>query len=122
MPLPTPYVSKCGRVLFFYTGGLPPTAVPSPPPTVSVNGNPVPLAAPYWDANTKYQPWIAFALPAPVLATDVVTYDLPAGWMSTSKGPAAASSGTADNFTGQLEPGFSGITPTMKLGVNVIGP
>jgi hypothetical protein len=88
-------------------------------PTISVNGGGA-LALSGAITSTQF-PFVFYPLATPILATDVVTWSAPAGWV-TSGASAAASATTAamTNWVGAEM--FPIGAPTMGLGVNQWGP
>ena len=57
------------------------------------------------------------------MATDLVSYSAPAGWLTTAAGAVPASTNAAMfSFNGELEPNFAQVPRTMKLAMNIMAP
>ena len=126
-----PYVSSSGELLMIVatladnSARAYPTAVGGTL-AVEVNGSPVTMGPATW-TNTSFQcPFVSYLFPTAVLDTDVVTYTLTAGAITTASGnsPAVSSFTAVPNYVGQDEPGFggsSGFTPNrvMPAGISL---
>ena len=121
------YVTSSGQsVAFFFatTGGT--QVYPNVlnyAPAFYRNGSFLAAGVPSWVINTANVNCACalFALPAPVLATDVVTVTAPASWMSCGAGKATGSVAgyTLTNYTGQSCFGTDTLTKTFKPGFNI---
>ena len=100
---------------------------------VNVNGSPVAIGASTWRNGTAFVvsdcPFVAFLFPSAVGPTDVVTYTLIAGGITTAAGssPAVSSPAAVANYVGQYEPGIgqcTDFTPhrQMPVGVDMAHP
>ena len=92
-------------------------------PTATINGSPAVLGPRTWTNTSLNGAFVAYRLPQQVIASDVLTWSLAAGALTTSAGSNLALNTTVSNFAGQLEgpsggfPGFQD-APTMLLGAN----
>jgi hypothetical protein len=137
-PVPqVPYVGSSGQL--FYIGFESPTGTPSAGavltavtdtlPTVLVNGDAVSLYGPVWSDTTHETPFVCYQFldgsgnQLQIAKTDVVTYSIPFGVVTTQGlGPnGPVTDGAAANYVGQYPPGFGGCSdftpnPKLKLG------
>ena len=84
------------------------------------------MTGPLWCDTSQDSPSAFWMFPGSVLDTDVITYTLPFGAITTALGACGQITGPAavPNYVGQNEPGFGGLrgfgcTPTMPLGMGI---
>ena len=108
-PVARSYIASSGSIVEIFAGSDP-TLGPVVPayinavtanPQFTLNGAPVSVQGPFWHSAAKNAPMVAYQLPNPVGAADVVTWSAPAGWLTTNLGtcgPGVAV--TCENYSG----------------------
>ena len=134
-PVARSYIASSGSIVEIFAGSDP-TLGPVVPayitnvaanPQFTLNGAPVSVQGPFWHSAAKNAPMVAYQLPNPVGAADVVTWSAPAGWLTTNLGTCGPGNAVqCENYAGASEPGTFGYLPfsipaaqqTLKVGFN----
>jgi hypothetical protein len=131
-PLPPPaMVGTCGQLVYLHSldsnGFHAPVTQITANPTFYRNGTLISnVQGPFWTDFTQDSSVFAYQFPAPVLATDVITYSAPFGFFATASGIApAVTHGAATNCTGGTMIGvgeFKGLGPVPNFAPKPVMP